>query len=310
MRVFLTGGAGFIGSQVLRSLVRDGHEVVAMVRETTDLRPIDALRGQTSFVVADLNDNERLVSIMREARPDAAIHLAWYAAPGKYWTSPENLQCVASTLRLALALADVGCERIVVGGSCAEYDWSGNGILSEGATPIRPTTLYGACKDAAHRVLDHFCGAAGMELVWARFFFLYGPFESRARLVPSVVTALLEGREVECSEGRQLRDFLHTGDAADAVVRLLRPDVRGAFNIGSGSAVAVRDVINRIADRIGRPELVRFGARSSGSEPPLLVASRERLSHELGWTPRRSLDEGLDDIIDWWRRELLAATTA
>jgi nucleoside-diphosphate-sugar epimerase len=141
-----------------------------------------------------------------------------------------------------------------------------------------------------------------MSLAWARLFFLYGPREHPARLVPSVARALLAGEPAKCSAGTQERDFLHVDDVADALVSLVRSDLVGPVNIGSGEAVAVRAVIELVARECGRPDLVRLGARPApANEPPLLVADVSRLRDELGWRPGIPFEDGVRDAVRWWR---------
>jgi nucleoside-diphosphate-sugar epimerase len=99
-----------------------------------------------------------------------------------------------------------------------------------------------------------------------------------------------------------VRDFLHVADVGDAFAALLDSDVEGAVNIGSGEGVAVAEVVQRIAELAGRPDLVELGAlEAPPDEPPLLVADVGRLHEEVGWRRFRSLDEGLRETVEWWR---------
>jgi len=117
-----------------------------------------------------------------------------------------------------------------------------------------------------------------------------------------VVRSLLAGEAAECSAGTQSRDFLHTQDVADALIALVKSDLEGPINIGSGDAVSVRSVIEVVARVCGRPELVRFGARPTPpGEPQLLVADVSRLRNELNWRPSISLEDGVREVVNWWR---------
>jgi len=190
----------------------------------------------------------------------------------------------------------------VIAGTCAEYDWSNAGVCDEASTPIAPDTLYGTCKDALRRVAERFAETAGLSAAWARIFFPYGPGETPRRLVPSVVRSLLGGQPARCTAGTQVRDFLHVGDVGSAVVALLRRAVGGAVNIGSGTPIAIADVVRQIAELVGRPELVQLGALPTPpSEPPVLVAGTRRLFGEVGWRPSVPLAQGLAETVNWWR---------
>jgi len=184
-------------------------------------------------------------------------------------------------------------------GTCAEYDWK-YGYCSEEATPLAPSTLYGACKNATQHVLKEYSKVTGLSSAWGRIFFLYGPFENPCRLVPSVILNLLSNKEAPCSHGRQIRDFLYVKDVAAAFVALLVSDVRGPVNIASGKPVALKDIILSIADQIDRKDLVRLGALpQKENEPPILLGDIKRLSEELMWHPQYDLDRGIRETIEW-----------
>jgi nucleoside-diphosphate-sugar epimerase len=187
-----------------------------------------------------------------------------------------------------------------MGGTCAEYDWK-YGYCSEFITPSNPDTPYGICKKALQEIVNSYSETTSLSSAWGRIFFTYGAYEYPNRLVPSVILSLLKGEPARCSHGNQIRDFLYVQDVADAFVALLESEVTGAVNIGSGQAIAIKDVVYKIADLIGRSDLVHLGAiPSAPKETPLLVADVTRLSNEVGWLPKFSLEIGLKQAIIWW----------
>jgi nucleoside-diphosphate-sugar epimerase len=245
---------------------------------------------------------------VKQVRPELLLHLAWTAEPGLYWTSPENVRWVEATLRLLRAFADYGGRRAVFAGTCAEYEWGGEGgICVEDSTPLKPATLYGISKGATLAVSQAFAGEVDVELCWGRIFFLYGPGEPAGRLVPSVARALLEGTRVPVSEGTQVRDFLHVDDVAAAFMRLLESPFVGPVNIGSGHGVTVREMIELVSRAAGRPDLVEFGALAQRQgEPPALIADVRRLRDQIGFRPRILLEEGIAETVAWWGKALSA----
>jgi nucleoside-diphosphate-sugar epimerase len=290
-RLLITGATGFLGAPCVTRAVRE-FEVHATARANHE--PLAGAR----FHPCDLFDMQQVNELLAAVRPTHLLHLAWIATPGVYWTSPENYGWVTASKHLLSAFARNGGTRAAIAGTCAEYDWTTAGLCREYATPTRPATVYGQCKNEL-REWTQYCD---VSVAWARLFFLYGPREHPARLVPSVARALLAGEVAECSAGAQRRDFLHTDDVADALVTLLQSDLTGPVNVGSGEAVAVRTVIELVARACGRPDLVRLGARPTPpADPPLLVADVTRLRDELGWRPRVGLDEGLRETVNWWR---------
>jgi nucleoside-diphosphate-sugar epimerase len=257
---------------------------------------------------ADLLDKRQTSTLLAEIRPTHLLHCAWYAVPGKYWTAPENYRWVEAGLHLLEAFVDQGGQRVVGVGSCAEYDWR-DGHCSELGTPLNPATTYGACKHAFQLLLTAFSRQAKLSAAWGRLFFLYGPHEPRERLVASAIRSIMLEEPARCSHGQQIRDFLYVQDAADALVALLDSDVLGPVNIASGAPVAVHEVVQKIADQLERPNLVRLGALpASENDPPLLVADVARLRDEVGWSPRYDLASGLAETINWWKLQQQGAS--
>lgn len=298
-RVLLTGATGFIGRHALPLLIERGYEVHA----TTHALPVGGEQNAALWHQVDFMDPVAVAGLVGTIKPSHLLHFAWYAEPGKYWASEQNFRWVQASMHLLEAFGNNGGKRVVMAGTCAEYDW-GYGRCIENQTPIRPSSIYGACKVAMQHLLEAYGRRFAMSTAWGRIFHLYGPHEHRARLVPSVILPLLSGQTAPCSSGEQQRDFLHVKDVASAFAALLNSDVMGPVNIGSGQPVAVRDVVERIAAQIGRPALVRLGDQQSRpDESPLLVADVSRLTNEVKWAPFYNLDAGLASTIAWWREQ-------
>jgi len=297
-RVFLTGATGFIGQQCVASLIENGFEVHAVSSKV-----VPELFNAAQWHQADLFDSSQVQALMQTVQPTHLLHLAWYAVPGKFWASLENLRWVQASLCLLAEFARQGGTRVVMAGTCAEYDWH-SGTCSEETTPLLPTTLYATCKHSLQMMLSASAAQMGLSAAWGRVFFLYGPHEYPERLVASVIRSLLKEEPARCSHGEQVRDFLHVTDVAGAFVALLDSDVSGPINIASGQPVMLKEVIYQIAEIIGRPDLVQLGAiPASLGDPPFLLASVNRLREEVGWQPQISLVAGLRDTIDWWRSQ-------
>jgi len=242
-------------------------------------------------------------ALLGQIRPDSLLHLAWYAVPGSFWEAHENVEWLRASLEMLAAFTDSGGRRLVAAGTCAEYDCSGGQCIEE-ITSLSPTTLYATSKHALERVLHYWSRSTNLSSAWGRVFYLYGPHEHPSRLVASVVRSLLLGEPALCSAGTQVRDFLHVEDVAAAFVALLESEVEGAINIASGIPITVRTLLEQIAEQIGRPELLRWGARDASREAPRIWASIQRLKDEVGWEARYDLSAGIAQTIAWWRGSL------
>ena len=295
-RVLVTGAAGFVGRHALPSLVAAGYEVHGVT-----LTPGEGLPPHARWHTADLLTPGAGARLVETVRPTHLLHLAWTTEPGAYWTSEANLRWVKASLELLEAFGRAGGRRFVGAGSCAEYDWS-VGELDEGKAADRPATLYGRAKLAMGHLAAVAAELHGFTAAWGRLFFLYGPHEHPARLVPTVARALLAAQPAEVGDGRAERDFLSSEDAGAAFAAIVDAPVVGVVNIASGISVPVADVVTRVATLIGREDLVRFGARKAPAfEPPRLATAAHRLRHEVGFTPSLDLDTGLGRAVDFWR---------
>ena len=294
-RVVVTGGSGFVGRPAVAALVARGFEVHAVGRRAGEGVPGVVWHG------VDLLEPVGLGGLLGEIGATHMLHLAWDVTPGRFWRGAANLEWVAASLRLYRAFADGGGRRMVVAGTCAEYDWGGS-LLDEAGTALEPATLYGAAKDGVRRVLEAAAAVDGVSMAWGRLFLMYGPNEAQNRLVPDVAQALLRGEPALCGDGLAERDFMHVADVAGGLVATLDSGHEGAVNIASGACVPIRVVVETLAGIVGRPELVRLGARPSpAGEPRRLAASVGVLRDRVGFVPRFGLEEGLRDTLEWWR---------
>lgn len=295
-RILVTGGRGFIGRQALPQLVASEYDVHAVTSQT----PPTESAGVT-WHVANLLEPGSAERVAAAVRADCLLHLAWYAEPGKFWSSELNREWVRASSELFREFHRAGGARVVAAGTCAEYDWS-DGHCSENETPLHPRTLYGQAKLESSDLLRTFARQHDMTYAWGRVFFLYGPHEHPARLVASVVGALLRGQAARVTHGKQVRDFLHVADVAGAFAALAGSTVTGPVNIASGVPLTVRAVVEAIAAKLGRPDLLELGALPApADDPPRITADVRRLRTEVNWIPRYDLDSGLDDTIAWWR---------
>lgn len=294
-RVLVTGAGGFVGRPAVEALLARGFEVHAVFR-----RPAALSTGFTAHT-ADLLDPAEVEALLRGIQPGYLLHLAWNVTPGRFWHAPENLDWVGASLLLYRAFVASGGSRLVVAGTCAEYDWN-NDLLDEATTPIRPATLYGTAKDALHRILAVVAVQDGISMAWTRLFLMYGPNEASNRLVPDVVQALLRGKPALCSAGTAERDFMHVADVAAALAATLDSERIGPINIAAGTCVPICQVVHTLAGLIGRPELIRLGARPTPKDEPLRLAANASTLHDIvGFTPRFALRDGLADTVAWWR---------
>ena len=288
-RLLVTGASGFVGRQVLAQLSAADWDLHA-ARHTSSTSATTGIHWHS----CDLRDPREAERLIDRVRPTDVLSLAWNAEHGSYWTAPDNDAWADGTIALARATAECGGRRFVGAGTCAEYDWTMlDGPCCEDRTPCRPVTIYGRAKLRAAEGIAAVARESGLSTAWGRLFFLYGPGEDSNRLVPAVARALRAGERAKVTEGRQVRDFLHVSDAARAFIALLISDVDGAVNIGSGTGVSLRHVVETLERASGRRDAIDFGAIAMPpDDPPQIVADIERLK-TTGWRQQISLGQGL-----------------
>jgi nucleoside-diphosphate-sugar epimerase len=290
-RALVTGAGGFLGRFAVTALREQGLEVHGASRRTPPSSEADA------WHVAHLLDPAAPAELMRAASPSHLLHLAWATEHPGYWTDPVNQDWVTATRRLVQAFAEAGGERVVLAGSCAQYDWSGNEPFSETRTPRNAATLYGQAKQEA----EDWLAGTGLSFATGLVFLAYGPYEEPRHLVPSVARSLLAGEEALTTAGEQVRDYVHVADCGGALAALLASPAQGAVNVGTGQGARIADVARTVARLIEREDLLHVGA-VPGDDRTKVVANTTRLRDEVGFMPRWGLEDGLRDAVDWWRQ--------
>jgi nucleoside-diphosphate-sugar epimerase len=299
-KVIVTGANGFIGRHCLKTLKEKGFDVYGIYTKS-----LPANDSSIQWYQANLLDISQIQTLIAEIKPTHLLHLAWYAVPKKYWQAEENFLWVQSSLELLRQFASNGGQRVVIAGTCAEYDWN-YGYCSELITPRKPNTPYGICKQSLQEMVKAYANINNLSSAWGSIFFPYGPHEYHERLVPSVINSLLQGKSALCSHGKQIRDFIYVQDVADAFVALLESNVTGVVNIGSGIPITIKEIVYKITTILDKIELLKLGALATTmNEPPLLVADITRLSNEVGYLPKYNLNQGLECTINWWKSSLL-----
>lgn len=269
-RVLVTGATGFVGKQVLASLLERGVHVVPVVRPGSVRKLPTSPQIGAPVLSDDLfaeNENwwqQRLRGI------DTLIHVAWYAKPSQYQFSNKNMSCLIGTLKMAQAAAQAEVKRFVGVGTCFEYAHSPRPLRVD--SPLVASSPYAACKVAAYFALSQLLPQREVQFAWCRLFYLYGEGEDARRLVPAIRKHLSEGRPVDLTTGTQVRDFLDVIEAGRQIADVALGGKTGAINICSGKPLTVRELAESIADEYGRRDLLKFGARQENPfDPPYVV---------------------------------------
>ena len=325
-RVLVTGGAGFIGSAVVRLLVRSGWHVVTLDKLTysgslSSLREVEGAPNHR-FVEGDIADTPLVTGLLAEERLDAIMHLAAESHVDRSIDGPgvfveTNVVGTFKLLNAALdhwrglddaAKAKFRFHHISTDEVFGDLPFD-SGIFTE-KTPYAPSSPYSASKAAS----DHFVRAwhetYGLPVVLSNCSNNYGPYHFPEKLIPLVILNALEGRELPVyGKGENVRDWLHVEDHAEALKRIVSQGKVGqSYNVGGNAERTNLQVVEAICDALdsrvplegkSRRDLIRFVTDRPGHDRRYAIDA-SKIGRELGWTPAHSFEEGLGQTIDWY----------
>jgi len=300
-KILVTGGAGFVGARVVRQLVDQGRDVALLMRASSNSRRIDDLLGRCTVIRGDLEELEAARGALSRYSPEAVLHLAWDGVKGADRNSSVQMGNVCASIKLYQLTEELGCRHFVGLGSQAEYGLL-SGRISESAT-TRPTTAYGAAKLATGLVLERTAAASGRPFAWLRLFSSYGPDDDPSWLIPYLIRTLLAGEKPGLTRAEQVWDYLYVDDVAAGVIAALDAGACGLFNLGSGRAHPLRDIITLIRDAIDPSLPLGFGEVPYRPDQVMhLEADITALSGASAWIPTVSLETGIAQTVAWHQK--------
>jgi len=315
MHIFVTGGAGYIGSAATQRLLEAGHEVTVYDSLVTGHRA--AIPGKARFTYADLANTDRLHRALKERPVDAVMHFAAFIEAGESMVDPAKYfrNNLALSLGLLEACVQAGVRRFVLSSTAAVYA-SSDKPLSEDS-PLGPANVYGHTKLMVEQALEWNRRIHGLRFAALRYFNAAGSLPDRgedhrpeSHLIPLVLKVALGkraevrifGTDYPTPDGTCIRDYVHISDLIDAhllALQALETRDRLVFNLGNGEGYSVRQVIDTARLVTGCSIPAREVERRPG-DAPHLVASADRIRTELGWQPRYpELDSIIASAWDW-----------
>ena len=298
MKVFVTGGAGYIGSVTARRLLDAGHSVV--VFDNLERGHRAAVDPRASLVVGDLRNAAAIRDALAAARPDAVVHFAAFAYVGESMENPGLYFAnnVGGGINLAEAMRLAGVKKLVFSSTCATYGHPER-VPMEETLPQRPINPYGESKLQCESVFRWYERLLGLQPVFLRYFnacgagALFGEdHRPETHLIPLVLDVALGrrpqvtifGEDYATPDGTCIRDYIHVLDLAQAHVLALEKSVSGPFNLGNGDGYSVREVIAAAREVTGRAIPAVAAPRRPG-DPDRLVAASALARSVLGWKP-------------------------
>lgn len=268
-KILITGGTGFVGRQIVRSLSEKNVEMTLVVRsdKEKDAKNIASVKKVIPSQDIFLENRHWWANACKGI--DAVIHAAWYVEPGQYLESEKNADCLIGSLELVRGAASAKVSRFVGVGTCFEYELSASRLSIQ--TPLKPLTTYAGTKASLFTFCSSYLPGRGVEFAWCRLFYLYGEGEDERRLVPYVRGKISKGEIAELTGGKQVRDYMDVAEAGNQIAEVALGREVGPVNICSGLATTVRDLAEKIAKEYGRPDLLSFGRKNENMNEPSCV---------------------------------------
>jgi nucleoside-diphosphate-sugar epimerase len=299
--ILLTGATGFLGSHLLEALVVKGYQVVILKRSTSNTwRIVDFLDQVVSYDI----DQQSLEQVFRDQRIDTVIHLATLYR--KYDNFKDVTDMVHTNVNFPVNLLEIGLsngiKRFINTGTFFEYDCTRLPV-NEGAK-IKPFNLYAKTKLAFESILQTYSDQIAINTF--RLFSPYGEKDNN-KLIPFIIQKALAHEKIELSDGLQKLDFLYVADIVDAYMRAIeemqvqnRTEGYEVFNLGSGMALSIRDIVSIIEQQLGETLPKVWGAPSS-KDMQLVVADIAKVSSSLGWEPAHTIHQGIANTISYYQ---------
>jgi len=312
MNVFVTGGAGYIGSICVEELLNRDHTVAVFDNLTEGHRA--AVDARATFIEGSLGDRKHIFQAIQETKPEAVIHFAASALVGESMTNPGKYfqNNVANGLNLLDASLEARVRKFVFSSTCATYGPPDRIPMTEDL-PQRPINPYGESKLMFEKVLKWCHEIHGLEFVAFRYFNAAGASEQfgehhriETHLIPNVLKVAL-GQAAHCEiygtdyptpDGTCIRDYIHIIDLAEAHILAMQPGRQGFYNLGNGEGYSVREVI-KTCERVSGRTISAIEKPRRPGDPPRLVASAEKAMRELGWKPKHATLEAI--VASAWR---------
>jgi UDP-glucose 4-epimerase len=316
MKIFVVGGAGYIGSVCAEMLLDKGHEVAIFDNLTEGHRR--AVDSRAKFIQGDLADRAQIESALSSAPPDAVMHFAANALVGESMRDPSKYfrNNICNGLNLLDAMIATRVQRIVFSSTCAIFGLPERLPIEETA-PARPINPYGESKVAFEKIMHWYDRIHGLKFVSLRYFNAAGATENfgedhreETHLVPNVLKVALGqklnveiyGTDYETPDGTCIRDYIHIVDLARAHILALGASSSAFYNLGTGGGSSVREVIAACTRITGRRINTIEKARRPG-DPPRLIASSEKAQKELGWRPQfQSVEAIIESAWKWHQK--------
>lgn len=302
-RVIITGGTGFVGANLARRLLQEGHEVHLLVRQGFAPWRIEEIRADVRLHEVDLGNRESLLPVIDEIRPDWVFHLATH---GAYSSQNDLSQIVRTnilgTVNLVEACLKSGFEAFVNTGSSSEYGFKDHAPSEK--EWLEPNSYYAVGKASATLFCRHTAQSRGVLLPTLRLYSVYGPYEEPARLMPALIVRGLRGKLPPLVNPDVARDYVYVDDICEAYLLAATrtgQEPGAVYNLGTGVQTSLGEVVSTARKLMNITAEPQWGAMPNRQwDTSVWVADHRKALDELGWRPEFTFERGLGRMHGWF----------
>jgi nucleoside-diphosphate-sugar epimerase len=304
-RVLLTGATGFVGANLVRRLLREGHEAHLLVRPGYKSWRIKEILSDVRLHELHLHDAEAVSHAVSRIQPDWVFHLAVHGAYS-WQTDWEQMvrTNIEGTMSLVSACLKTGFEAFVNTGSSSEYGFKDHAPAENEL--LEPNSHYAVTKAAATLFCRHTAQSRKVHLPTLRLYSAFGPYEEPGRLLPELLLHGLKGELPPLADPNIARDFVYVEDVVEAYLLAARtrmPEWGAIFNVGTGTQTTLHEIVETARRVMHIPvEPVWSTLRNREWDASVWVSDNRKIKAELGWQPRYSLADGIERMRDWFCR--------
>ncbi len=307
LKILITGGSGFIGSNLVRELKNLNHEVYNLERYVTG-RQAKTKACATFF--ADLRDGFAVRKIMRELNPDYVIHLAAISAVSYSYDRPQEVMesNLIGTINLAeAALKEThNLKQFLFAGTSEEYGNNGFDVQSE-ENPLVPASPYAVSKVACEKYMRYMKEAYDFPITILRPFNTYGRTSDAHFMIERAITQMLKSDTVRLIDPSPVRDWMYVDDHVSSYLACLGNDktIGATFNFCTGRGISIKDTVELISSLMNYKGNIVWGTSPRRpTESRVIIGNNQKAKRVLGWEPRYPLEEGLKATIAYWRKQM------
>lgn len=304
MKILISGGSGFVGSNLLRRLVFDGHDISVLIKKGSNIDRLCGLTDKISCYESDLGDEKKIYEIVQKVNPQIIYHLAANQASPHATNAEKDIQTnIIGTWNLLKSLSCCNYQLFINAGSSSEYGFK-NFSMSE-KDVLEPNSYHSFSKGSQTNLVQCYGLIENKPVITLRFFSVYGPSERKTRLIPSVVDACINKKELKLSSPETVRDFVYVDDVIDICTNFdkLGRNTGQIFNVGTGIPTTIKKVVDIVSELSGfKPDCI-WNKDNRSWDSKVWFSDCEKTKSILEWQHSIDIVSGLEKTLNWFKNE-------